>query len=67
MSKSHDITPSVDSRSTGEAARRRFLRTSGKVAVAAPAALLLLSASKSADAITAADYPPRNGDNTPPT
>ena len=36
---------------SGKAARRKFLKTSGRVAIAAPAAVLLLSAaSKSAQA-----------------
>jgi hypothetical protein len=39
---------------TGQAARRKFLRTSGAAAVAAPAAVLLLSAtSRSVSAQTA--------------
>jgi hypothetical protein len=40
------VEPKDDSSVTGQTARRRFLKKSGQVAVAAPAAVLLLSATR---------------------
>jgi hypothetical protein len=46
MSEEHRHVGSDVAEVTGQAARRRFLKTTGGVAVAAPAAVLLLSASR---------------------
>jgi len=51
---------------SGPAARRRFLRTSGRVAVAAPAVVLLLAASqRNASAQTPYQTPPANPPGVP--
>ena len=54
MAERHvEVTSESSIKISGQAARRNFLKTSGRVAIAAPAVVLLLSAgSKSADAQT---------------
>ncbi len=45
-------SPDSDNATSGQAARRKFLQTSGKAAIAAPAAVLLLSMASKTQAIS---------------
>jgi len=55
MNRESERNPQIEEVS-GENARRRFLRTSGRVAVAAPAAVLLLAATQRNASAQAAPY-----------
>lgn len=59
MAEKPDVSSQSDGKFSGQDARRKFLKTSGRMAIAAPAVVLLLSAgSKSAIAQTQPYVPP---------